>query len=55
MTKSYFAFVGSNATTGNANIRTGRFNKWGKMYHFNSKKDRDDFCDTYNNQLNAIQ
>lgn len=49
----YLAWVGQNATTGNPNRITGYCSKWGELHAFNTRKERDDFCDTYNNRHNC--
>ncbi|AHX01103.1 hypothetical protein M316_0038 [Nitrincola phage 1M3-16] len=50
--RNYLAWVGSNATTGNPHLLTGRYNMWGDAYCFNSRKARDEFCNTFNHKYN---
>ena len=49
----YLAWVGQNAITGTPNRITGYYSKWGKLYAFSTRKERDDFCDTYDNIHNC--
>ena len=51
--RNYLAFVGSPATYGTPHPRTGRYNYHGKLFLFNSKKERDEFCDNFDHQFNA--
>lgn len=48
----YFAWVGSNATCGNPNPKTGRHNMFGDLHIFNNKKARDEFCNTFSHKYN---
>lgn len=51
MSKQYLAFVGNkNCTYGKPHPATGRFNKYGKLVSFDSKKERDEFCDNWDSQ-----
>lgn len=52
-TKYYYAWVGSNATTGQPHRVTGRYNRWGELRAFSTKGERDKFCDTYHPRYNA--
>lgn len=51
--RNYLAWIGSNATTGTPHPITGRYNRWGDAYCFNSRKERDTFCDTFNQTYNC--
>ena len=49
--KTWLAFCGSNATYGTPNPRTGRHSQHGYMKAFDSKKERDEFCDVFSNEF----
>ena len=51
--KNYLAWLGNNATYGNPHPVTGRLSMYGELYAFDSKADRDQFCNTYSNRYNA--
>ena len=54
MAKQYLAFVGNkNCTFGKPHHVTGRFNKYGKLVSFESKKERDEFCNKWNLRYNS--
>lgn len=53
MKKLFMAWVGQNATTGAANLLTGRMSKYGTLHVFSSKKLRDKFCDQYDYSFNC--
>jgi len=47
--KKYYAFNGqSNTTSGQPNRLTGRCSSYGDLVLFKTKKDRDNYCDTFN-------
>lgn len=53
-TKTYLAFLGQlNTTFGKPHPVTGRFDIYGGLYEFRTKKDRDDFCDVYNHDMGS--
>lgn len=45
--KYYYAFVGQNATTGRPNSKTGKYNTYGDLIAFTSRKERDGYVDNY--------
>lgn len=49
----YLAWVGQNATTGTPNPTTGRMSLWGDLHAFNTKAERDEFCDKWNDRHNT--
>lgn len=51
--KNYLAFVGTPATYGTPNPRTGEFSFHGSLYCFKTKKERDEFCDTFHQGFNS--
>ena len=54
MNKIYLAFVGNeNCTYGKPHPTTGHYNKYGKLISFDSKKERDKFCEKWDNKFNA--
>lgn len=52
MKRHYYAFVGSPATYGMPHPTTGRLNAHGKLFCFDTKKERDEFCDDFNHEFN---
>jgi hypothetical protein len=50
--KTYFAWIGSNATTGTPNPTTGRLSTYGHLHSFTSKALRDEFCNEYDHRFN---
>ena len=52
MKRYYYAFVGGFATYGTPHPRTGRLSVYGKLFCFNSKRERNEFCDTFNTEFN---
>lgn len=46
-------WVGSNATYGIPHPQTGLCSVWGELYIFRTKKERDQFCDTWCNRYNS--
>lgn len=53
MKRTYLAFVGSPATYGTPHPVTGRHNAHGKLFFFENKKARDEFCDQYSTEFNS--
>lgn len=54
MIKQYLAFVGNKSCTfGKPHPVTGRFNKYGHIACFDSKKKRDEFCNKWDSQYNS--
>ena len=51
--KTYMAWVGNNATYGIPHPQTGLCSVWGELYIFRTKKERDQFCDTWFNLFNS--
>ena len=51
--KHYLAFVGTPASYGTPNPRTGAYSFYGSLFCFNTKKERDEFCDTFHHGFNA--
>ena len=47
MTDYFYAWAGQNATTGNANPRTGRLSMFGQLFKFKSRIERDKYVDEY--------
>lgn len=46
-TKYYYAFVGQNASTGRPHPQTGKYDTWGKLRAFSSRKERDEHVDNF--------
>ena len=48
VSKSYYVFVGQNATMGTPNANTGLMSNYGSVYCFRSKEKAKHFADNYN-------
>lgn len=53
--KSYLAWVGQNATTGQPHPITGNYSMYGGLEWFPTKKERDSFVENYYNHNNPSQ
>lgn len=49
----YLAWVGQNATWGTPHPVTGRYSMFGDLHAFETKKERDQFCDEWNHRHNT--
>lgn len=53
--KSYLAWVGQNATTGQPHPITGNYSMYGWLHWFPTKKERDEFVDNFYNHNNPSE
>lgn len=51
--QKYLAWIGNKTTWGTPHPNTGRCNMFGELYTFETKKERDEYCNTYNVKYNT--
>ena len=51
--RQFLAWVGSRATYGKPHEKTGKLDMYGELYSFDSRKERDLFCDQFNHRFNC--
>lgn len=50
--KKYLSWTGNKATCGTPHPHTGHYNMFGELHVFETKKERDEYCETFNVKYN---